>query len=169
MVEAPVKSRKIGLSSNQQISVILFLIVAVAFLSGLNFFLYSKNTMLLNQSTMLRSQIDTANMVLGSSFGAPISRLQTLQIALRSGGWNSTNLKGMKVDSNLAYYSPVDGFLHFVHSTVTDFSPRSISGATYRYFWLVTVEQSEGGTSIPPPGYYEVNAVMGEIIPVNLM
>jgi DNA-binding transcriptional ArsR family regulator len=164
-VEGPVERSHNWLSANQRIGVILILIVAIASLSGLSIFLYSKETMILNQNTMLLNQIDTANMVLGSSFGGPIFRLQALEIALRSGGWNSTSLKGMKVSSDLAYWSPIDGTLHIVNSTVLDFSPKAANGVAYRYFWLVTVEQSVGGGSIPPPGYYEVDAVTGKIIP----
>ncbi|MGD0805234.1 MAG: winged helix-turn-helix domain-containing protein [Candidatus Bathyarchaeia archaeon] len=165
-VEGPVKSRSNLLSANQMIRIILILIVAIASLSVLGFLLYNKNTMLLNQNTMLLNQIETANVVLGSSFGASISRVQAITIALRNGGWNSTGLKGMKVDSNLAYCSPVDGNLHFVNSTVTDFSPKSATGVMYRYFWLVTVDQSVWCGYIRPTGYYEVDAVTGEIIPL---
>jgi hypothetical protein len=68
-----------------------------------------------------------------------------------------------------------------VKAPVSDYSPRAMYNVTdpwgggptdkgtmwYRYVWLVSVEQSGNIQSIPPPGYYYVDASTGEVIPHN--
>jgi len=103
----------------------------------------------------------------------PISKLEAIYIALEYGGWNETTLKGMEVTATLYYmkfYNSTEkreyGYevLYQVTEPVSDYSPVRIGDVTYRYIWMVVVEQVGRAISIPPPGLYNVDAATGEVI-----
>ena len=104
----------------------------------------------------------------------PVSKLQAIMIALEHGGWSSSNLRGMVVTANLKYvrFWVDDGsgyeVLHEVEEPVSDYSPVVEGDTTYRYVWGVTVRELGPGRTIPPPGFYIVDAAMGEIVPWGL-
>ena len=153
--------------------------------------LKSQITSLKNETASLNQTIDQQSKMylslFNTSYGASVSRLQAVQIALRSGGWNNTNLGGLEVDTSLIYcrfWYANNGdeksfeILQYVKAPVSDYFPRAEYNVTdpgavggfkgtmwYRYVWLVTVEESGGLQSVPPPGYYYVDASTGEVIP----
>jgi hypothetical protein len=103
------------------------------------------------------------------NFSPPISMYHALLIALESGGWNATSLRNMKISVELDYCaflnSPNEsggGPLYPVTHSVTDWSPKQVNYTTYRYVWTIIVYYSGPFKSIPPPGYYYVDAATGE-------
>ena len=51
---------------------------------------------------------------------------------------------------------------------VCDYQPQIFSGVSLRYIWNIAVEKDSGMT-IPPWGYYLVDAATGELIPPGLL
>jgi hypothetical protein len=104
-------------------------------------------------------------------FSPPVSKLQAILIALKHGGWNSSNLRGMAVTASLKYiYFRVAekeyeaGILHEVMEPVSDYSPVVEGDVTYRYAWFVNVEKAGPRWSMPWPELYVVDAATGEIV-----
>ena len=111
----------------------------------------------------------------------PISKSEAIDIALEYDGWNETTLKDMEVTAGLNYvmvqntsYSHGYGImiLHEVHGYVSDYSPKETCFSrnhyaydciTHRYAWIVVVSEKGFGHSIPPPGYYYVDAATSEV------
>jgi len=111
----------------------------------------------------------------------PISKSQAIDIALEYGGWNETMIKDMKVTAGLNYvmfqntsYSRGYGImiLHDVTGYVSDYSPKETCFSrnhyfyeciAHRYVWIVVV-QKKGFHTIPPPGYYYVDAATSEVL-----
>jgi len=105
----------------------------------------------------------------------PVSKLQAILISLEHGGWNSSNLAGMRVFARLYYmhfWATDRGsggeVLHQVKEPVSDYSPVVVGDSTYRYVWYVDVDRVGSAHSIPPPGLYIVDAATGEIVPWGL-
>jgi DNA-binding transcriptional ArsR family regulator len=105
----------------------------------------------------------------------PISRSVAIQLALYQGGWDETKLQGMEVSANLCHmrFFTDDGWgyvvLEPVTENLTNYDPVTIDNSTYRYVWIVIVEQAGFMKSIPPPGYYLVDASSGEILPSGIL
>jgi len=106
------------------------------------------------------------------TFSPPISKLQAIEIALKHGGWNITNLKGMLVTATLEYrmfQAPHPIVVKVekleVKEPVFDFTPVVDGNTTYRYIWHVIIMKIGPIRSIPPAGFYFIDAVTGEIIP----
>ena len=100
----------------------------------------------------------------------PISISKAISIALNYGKWNETSLKGMDLNATLYYVkihiAPNEhGFeiLYPVTEPMTNYNQVRIGDVTYQYVWVVSV-QFAGRFSIPPPGYYIIDAVTGELI-----
>ena len=168
-VEAPNRSLRNGIRMNKVTGVILILIVAIASLSGFSYLLYNENNKLSSDNITLQGQIDILTMAyLNSPYHPPVSQLQAVVAALRYGGWTVDTLRGMKVSANLELHisSVARGGTDMidVNQTVLDYSPKTVNGETSRYFWRVTVDTPIGG-SIPPPGYYWVDVVTGDVVP----
>jgi len=113
--------------------------------------------------------------LLDDPFSPPISKLQAIEIALKHGGWNITNLKGMLVTATLEYRLFIlttkewgTGHIYDVKEPVSDFTPVVDGSTTYRYIWHVIIRKIGPGRSIPPPGFYFIDAATGEIIPKGL-
>lgn len=110
------------------------------------------------------------------SFSPPVSMYHALLIALESGGWNAPSLKNMTISVELDYCaflkSPnkTSGFelLYPVTHSVADWSPKQVNETTYRYAWTIIVHHSSGAQSIPPPGYYWVDAATAELVSIRL-
>ncbi len=99
------------------------------------------------------------------SFSPPVSMNRAVQIAFESGGWNETSLKNRTILVFLAYCafvnsSSVSGFelIRVVTEPTQDYSPVQIGDTTYRYLWTIIISQPGPIQSIPPPGYYYVDA-----------
>lgn len=110
-----------------------------------------------------------------SFLSPPISKSQAISTALKYGGWNETNLKDMEVTTALYYvkfYSTAEmrcfEVLHKIAGPVLSYSPVCVGNATYRYVWIIVIQQLGPIKSIPPAGYYMVDAVIGEITPFPL-
>ncbi len=124
------------------------------------------------------------------NFSPPVSMYKALKIALEHGGWNTTSLENMTVSVSLNYrvfvvndtmenpsgvttLIPGSGshLLHSITQPVDDYSAvtvgNSTSYKTYRYIWSVLVTEKSGGISLPPPGYYWIDAATAEIIPTR--
>ena len=107
-------------------------------------------------------------------FSPPVSKLQAILIALEHGGWKSSNLRGLVVTAVLQYMRFwSDGgaggeVLHEVRNPVSDYSSVVEGDTTYRYVWCVTVREPGPGRTIPPPGFYIVDAATGEIVPYGM-
>ena len=126
------------------------------------------------------------------SFSPPVSMNQALLIALESGGWSAESLKNMTLHVELDYYAffenlstpsgwialgngtfrtnpPVTGSVGLYHVTQPplDWSPQQIANITYRYIWTIIVENSSPILSIPPAGYYYVDAATAELVPTG--
>ncbi|MEM1581850.1 MAG: hypothetical protein QXK89_04995 [Candidatus Bathyarchaeia archaeon] len=106
----------------------------------------------------------------------PISKSQAISIALEYGGWNDTTLKDMEVTAALYYvkfYNTTRELcfevLHKVVGPVLSYSPVCVGNATYRYTWIIIIQRQGPVKSIPPAGYYMIDAVTGEIIPLILL
>lgn len=54
-----------------------------------------------------------------------------------------------------------------VTAPVDDYQPQILNGLTCRYIWTVAVQDSSGGISMPPPGYYLVDAATAELVPTG--
>jgi hypothetical protein len=59
--------------------------------------------------------------------------------------------------------------LYPVTHSVMDWSPQQINNVTYRYVWTIIVEYSGPSFSIPPPGYYYVDAATAELVPTGIL
>jgi len=101
----------------------------------------------------------------------PVSKLQAILISFEHGGWNSSNLVGMRVFARLEYmhfWATDDGsggeVLHEVKEPVSNYSPVVVGDSTYRYVWYVDVDRVGPAHSAPPPGLYIVDAATGEIV-----
>jgi preprotein translocase subunit SecY len=106
------------------------------------------------------------------SFSPPVSMYCALLIALESGGWTQTSLKNMTISVGLDYCAfGSNSFLliYPVTQPVADWSPRQINGTTYRYVWTIIVEYSGLFRSIPPPGYYYVDAATAKLVPTGIL
>jgi len=105
------------------------------------------------------------------SFSPPVSMYRALRIALISGGWNTTSLKGLTVHIVLDYISftrnstEIGGTrLNLVTYPVTDYSPSYVNeNTTLRYVWIIDVNNSTM-PQIHPPRYYMVDAATAEIV-----
>lgn len=101
----------------------------------------------------------------------PIPMSKAISIALNYGKWNETSLKGMEVNATL-YYAKIHiapkeysfEVLHPVTEPMSDYNQVRIGDVTYRYVWVVIIQSGGLGKFIPPPGYYVVDAVTGELI-----
>jgi hypothetical protein len=129
------------------------------------------------------------------SFSPPISKYKALDIALESDGWNQRSLENMTVYASLNYdvfYTSVTSlyqianlenltlsghpnpdlnitgseFLHEVTAPANDYKPQIYNGVSLRYIWTITVEKDSGMT-MPPSGYYQIDAANGELIPTG--
>ena len=106
----------------------------------------------------------------------PISKDQAIDIALEYGQWNETSLEGMEVTASLEYCmfrrSATElqiRRLFEVIADVSDYGPDETCTdgdcTTFRYCWILLIQQKEKENgSIPPPGYYWVDASTGEIV-----
>lgn len=106
----------------------------------------------------------------------PIPMSKAISIALNFGGWNESSLKGMEVNTTLYYMkiyitSKESGFeiIYPVTEPLSDYSQVRIGDMTYRYIWVVIVQLAGPGKSIPPPGYYLVDAATGEVISIPFL
>jgi hypothetical protein len=144
----------------------------------------------------LSSLFNAINSGANTTVQPPISELQALQMALQYGGWNATSLQGNQVSISLWYVllsqdsaSAGPGFdmIQEVTAPVSNYSattfvyaswPANYTGPTwspvhppitlsYHYAWVVVVEQASGMLSIPPPGFYVIDAATGEVIPMG--
>ncbi len=135
------------------------------------------------QALLSRSQAYAS--LLDSNITTPVSKFESVAKALSWEGWNSTSLSGMEVTAVLKHvrmFTSNDGrsrgyeSLGAVTTPVEDYSPRVeynvtspganptvVGTMTYRYVWLVTVDSSGNGRSVPPPGMYIVDASTGEL------
>lgn len=109
----------------------------------------------------------------------PISKSQAIDIALEYGGWNETTLESMEVEATLDYImfqntsivwkgseGILTGGIHVLHQVsgqVLSYKTMRIGDAIFRYVWTVIVSEQGPTKSIPPPGYYYVDAVTGEV------
>jgi hypothetical protein len=124
----------------------------------------------------LNKSFDELNRTYLSHMPAISKRLAT-QIALDHGGWDETKLQGMEVSADLYYvrflrdsewpYGWGYQVLEPVNKTLTNYDAVTIGNSTYRYVWIVIVREAEV-RSIPPPGYYFIDAATGEILPTGL-
>jgi len=101
---------------------------------------------------------------------------QALLIALKSGRWNATSLKNMTISVELDYCTfwknaSMTGseLLYPVTRPPVDWSPKQINDTTYRYVWTIIVGYSGPFKSIPPPGYYFVDAATAELLSPGIM
>jgi hypothetical protein len=106
------------------------------------------------------------------SFSPPVSMYHALIIALQRGGWTATSLKNMAISVELDYCAFLNssteiGFelLSPVTHSIADWSPQQVNDTTYRYVWTIIVHYSDPPKSIPPPGYYYVDAATAELVP----
>ncbi len=103
-----------------------------------------------------------------SEYSPPVDGITATKKALEYGGWNRTSLQDMAVLTRLFYaeFSSYPDYsaerLYDVTWTVTDFSPVFTEYTTFRYVWTVAIIR-EYTSSIPPPGYYYVDAATGEV------
>lgn len=173
---------------------VIFLATALAVSTLLNVVLYFQNSsdnQLKDDFDAYYNEF--ANVTVKSisyNFSPPVSMYKALKIALEHGGWNTTSLENMTVSVSLNYrvfvvndtmenpsgvttYLPGWGshLLYSITQPVDDYSAvtvgNSTSNKTYRYIWSVSVTQTSGGISIPPPGYYWIDAATAEIIPTR--
>ncbi len=107
------------------------------------------------------------------SFSPPITMYHALKIALESDSWNATSLEKMVVTVSLQYMefynSSSSGIgsqtIYEVTSLPASFSDLQMnSTTTYRYVWEIQVSGTQF-FSIPPPGFYLVDAQTGAILP----
>jgi hypothetical protein len=128
------------------------------------------------------------------SFSPPVSMYQALFIALESGGWTAESLKNMTLYVELDYDAffenlstpsgwitlgngtfrtnpPVTGSarLYPVTQPPVDWSPQQIDNITYRYIWTIAVGGPGSLRSIPPAGYYYVDAATPELVPTGIL
>jgi len=114
----------------------------------------------------------------------PITENTAVKLALNYGGWNENSLRGMNIFAYFEYmkfqYSANGWGYEMLGSyssgqvtnngvNVTDYNSVQNGTTTFRYVWAVIVQYNGPVTSIPPPGYYFVDAVTGEIIPIELL
>jgi hypothetical protein len=120
---------------------------------------------------------------LNTTMHPPISELQALQIAFNYGGWRATSLQGYQVTSielyNLTIWhyggswgidtQPVtEPPTHWSSATIVNATYPSIY-TTYSYAWQIEIQRSTGILSIPPPGYYYVDAANGDVFDLGNM
>ena len=108
------------------------------------------------------------------AFSPPVSMLDATRIALNIDGWNETNLRNMVVFVRLEYgLFGTDGSSrpgHEVTAPVSDYSPVTVTDGVYRCFWWIVMQRNDGNLSIPPPGYYYIDAATGEnVTPTGLL
>ena len=81
----------------------------------------------------------------------------------------------MEVTANLEYYMYLKSgsesgfsFLHEVVAHASDYGPKEMGTdglrMTFRYIWVVVVSEKAMGESIPPPGYYHIDASTGDVV-----
>jgi len=103
-------------------------------------------------------------------FSPPVSMYHALLIALESGGWNATSLQNMAISVELDFiaFGPNGWTLIYrVTSPAVDWSPQQVNDTTYRYVWTIIVYYSGSAKSIPPSGYYYVDAATAELVPTG--
>jgi len=105
----------------------------------------------------------------------PVSKFEAIHAAFEYGNWTEENLKGLIVSSKLYYVSFRNTTREFEFRTlyevtepVEDYSSVSEGDTTYRYVWKVIIDEPVL-KSIPPPGYYLVDAATGEVLPSRLL
>jgi hypothetical protein len=106
------------------------------------------------------------------TFFPPVSMYHALLIALESGGWNATSLENMAISAELDFCAfSFNSFrlVYRVTSQPVDWSPQQINDTTYRYVWTIIVGGPGFIQSIPPPGYYWVDAATGELVPTGIL
>jgi hypothetical protein len=116
------------------------------------------------------------------SFSPPVSMYQALLIALQSGGWTASSLTNMTIHVELDYCAfgvncSLFEQIYPVTSPPANWFPQQVNNAklpngvdgsynvTYRYVWTIIVEYSTPTFSIPPAGYYYVDAATAELVP----
>jgi Tfp pilus assembly protein PilV len=121
------------------------------------------------------------------NFSPPVSMYNALRIALESGNWTITSLKGRTVSATLehcvfwhnstATTSPSGnsttgsglGFqvLNEVTQPIDDYSPVISNETTYRYIWSFAVIETDRSSlaAIAPLGIYWVDAATAELVP----
>lgn len=132
------------------------------------------------------------------SFTPPISLYRALNLALASDGWNQSSLTNMTIYTTLSYEvfytnvtalnqiaaqenltlighptdfnQTVNGYesIHEVTAPVPNYQPQFYNGVSLRYIWSIAIEKDSGMT-IPPWGYYMVDAATGELIPPGIL
>lgn len=90
---------------------------------------------------------------------------------------NATDLYRVAAEENLTLNGgpnpnlncPCSGaeFIRDVTSPVPNYQPQFFNCVTLRYLWIITVLPRSGGFWIPPPGYYQVDAATGALIPTG--
>jgi DNA-binding transcriptional ArsR family regulator len=120
--------------------IIVVLLIALALTVVVSLYSY---TQLNSNNQRLSGLTDLLLTSTNSSSSVPVSEADAIIIALNYGGWNASSLNGMTVSAIL-------------------------TGSNGAYVWTVIVEPV-GGYDIPPPGYYYVNAMIGAIIPIQLL
>ena len=61
------------------------------------------------------------------------------------------------------------GLISPVTHPVADWSPKQVNDTTYRYVWTIVVEGPGSLRSIPPAGYYYVDAATAELVPTGIL
>src|SRR5208337_1257043 len=155
-------------------TVCVMIIVVVFF----EFFVFITPTQLSNSaySTIYYDEFNkTPTPAYEYSFSPPVSMYHALLIALESGGWDAASLQNMTIEVELDYCaffnsSNETGFerLSPVTHSVPDWSPTQVNDTTYRYVWTIVAQYSRG-MSIPPPGYYYVDAATAELVPTGIL
>jgi hypothetical protein len=108
------------------------------------------------------------------AFSPPVTMLEATRIAMTIDGWNEASLRNMVVFVSLRYgLFGADGSSgpgHEVTAPVSDYSPVTVDDGVYRYFWWIVMQRNDGERSIPPPGYYYIDAATGEnMTPTGLL
>jgi hypothetical protein len=172
------------------------LVVLVALLSLISWVLYTDNQGLKvklsdqqNQIETLENYIQFYSRIFDSNVSPPVSKVEAVQKALSSDGWNSTSLRGMEIHVYLIYVrfwmdngSRQHGYEYLGNVThpLSDYSPRVEYNMTdpwstsrvlgimeYRYVWEIVVHKSSPKRLIPPPGLYLVDANTRELFMYN--
>jgi hypothetical protein len=164
------------------------LIIIIA-LSTSTFILYRDNQSIktaldeqIRKTGELQSLITSYQELTGSNVTPPVSKLQGF-VTVLSHDWNGAKISAKEVNATLGYarfYQGKSGsswseFLHVVNASVSDYSPKveynvtnpydasDVGTLTYRYVWLVGVQQGRVLDTIPQMVYVYVDASTGEL------